>query len=220
MKRCLILVEGQTEERFVKDVLAPHLATSSVHSTPVVLITKVVINGTNFKGGVTNYNKFRSDLVRLIGDTDAYVTSLIDYYGLPEDCPGMSDRPVGIASVGVKYVEDAILEDLNNPQNFLPFLLLHEFEALLFTDPYETAKASLSSDKGSELAASAGSLTPEEINEHKLTAPSKRILSVLPHFRKTLHGPTAAKRIGLARIREKCPHFDSWLTLLEGIGVT
>ncbi|HHB90288.1 MAG TPA: DUF4276 family protein [Anaerolineae bacterium] len=33
--------------------------------------------------------------------------------------------------------------------------------------------------------------------------------------RKTLHGPMIIKRIGLASIRERCPHFDAWVTMLE-----
>jgi len=56
---------------------------------------------------------------------------------------------------------------------------------------------------------------PEDINETPEGAPSKRILRIFPGYRKLLHGPTIAERIGLKTIREQCPHFDDWLTRLE-----
>lgn len=34
-------------------------------------------------------------------------------------------------------------------------------------------------------------------------------------YRKTVHGPLAAQRIGLHRIREECPHFATWLRMVE-----
>ncbi len=189
MKRCLMLVEGQTEERFVKDVLCPVFEPRGVFLFPTILTTKVVKSGPNFKGGVTNYAKLRADLSKLLLDTGAVVTTMIDYYGLPADTPGMRDRPVASARHRVLHVEAAIYKNVGAPPHFMPFLALHEFEALLFAD--------------------------HDINENRETAPSKRLKQVFPSFKKTLHGPTAAKRIGLEAIRARCPHFDSWITRLE-----
>ena len=62
-----ILVEGQTEERFVKQVLRDHLVSLNLSITPTLLTTKVVKSGPNFKGGVTSFQKFESDLRRLLG---------------------------------------------------------------------------------------------------------------------------------------------------------
>src|SRR5262245_35382193 len=95
MKRALILVEGQTEERFVKDTLAPHLAAFDLYITPTLLTTKVVKSGPNFKGGVTSFAKFEGDLRRLLGGAGqgTLVTTMLDYYRLPDDFPGMADRP-------------------------------------------------------------------------------------------------------------------------------
>ena len=215
MKRCLILVEGQTEERFVKDVLCPFFESRHLYLCPTILTTKVVKNGNNFKGGVTQYAKLRTDLRKLIQDKGALITTMIDYYGLPEDTPGMNDRPYASARDRVMHVESAIYNDVGAPQHFIPFLALHEFEALLFVDHEITAAAIPAREKTAELRAVANGLAPEEINEHRDTAPSRRLLKVFPSFKKTLHGPTAAKRIGLEAIRSKCPHFDSWITRLE-----
>jgi hypothetical protein len=57
--------------------------------------------------------------------------------------------------------------------------------------------------------------TPEEINERPQFAPSKQIETMFPAYKKTLHGPTVAARIGLAQICLECPHFDQWLSALE-----
>jgi hypothetical protein len=62
--------------------------------------------------------------------------------------------------------------------------------------------------------------TPEEINERPQFAPSKRIETLFPSYKKNLHGPATAGRIGLNRIRAECPHFASWLSKLEAFAAT
>lgn len=216
MKRCLILVEGQTEERFVKDLLAPTMQALGLVVIPTILKTRKVIHGSDFKGGVSSYAKIRSNLLPLLRDRGAWVTTLIDYYGLPEDTPGMKTRPSGVTAVErVRHVEDGIFRDLGSPAHFKPFLALHEFEAWLFSDLEVTASVLLAPDKAHKLRLVVAGLPPEEINEGTETAPSKRLLRVFPEFRKTLHGPTAAKRIGLDVIRSCCPHFNEWMERLE-----
>lgn len=84
MKRVLILVEGQTEERFVADVLRDHLTARSVFSSCTILVTKFVETGPRKKGGVSSWNQIQRDLKRLLGDTDAAgVTTLIDFRTSP-----------------------------------------------------------------------------------------------------------------------------------------
>lgn len=141
---------------------------------------------------------------------------MIDYYGLPEDAPGMKTRPPGVTAVErVRHVEDGIFQDLGSPAHFAPFLALHEFEAWLYSDIEVTASVMLAPDKVQELRQAVGGLNPEEINEGIESAPSKRLLRVFPAFRKALHGPTAAKRMGLDAIRSRCPHFNEWMKRLE-----
>lgn len=217
MKRVLILVEGQTEERFVKDVLAPSFVGRQVFLSPTLLVTKRVKDGPNFKGGVTSYGKFRADVQRLLLESGgALVTTLLDYYGLPQDFPGMSTRPNAPPLVRVRHVEESIREELRSPKNFVPFLALHELEAWLFVSPDELPRA-LTQPIGREaFAAICTSVdTPEDINEGVTTAPSKRIKAIFPTYRKTVHGPLTLQRIGLERVRAECPHFHSWLQALE-----
>src|SRR5258707_1398247 len=91
MKRILILVEGQTEETFVRDVLAPHLLKFGVALEYTIVKTKKVLDGPDYAGGLFNYRRFRDDIFALLGDSNALaVTTLIDFYGFP---PKFSRRP-------------------------------------------------------------------------------------------------------------------------------
>ena len=219
MVRVLVLVEGQTEERFVTDVLVPHFQSMQIHLFPKILTTKVVKNGPDFKGGVSNYLQIRKHLSNLLGDSDAYVTTLIDYYGLPSDTPGMSDRPIGSPLERVRHVEIAIHEAFDTQDKLIPYLMLHEFEALLFCDVEQLASVIPAREKTNLLEAEMSGLEPELINDNPSTAPSKRIKKILPSFQKRLHGPTVAKRIGLDVIRQKCPHFNNWMEKIEELSV-
>ncbi len=212
-KRALILVEGQTEERFVKDVLGPAFHAQGLFFSATILVTKRVKDGPNFKGGVTNFAKFRNDADRLLQSAGgALVTTMLDYYRLPQDFPGMNSTPMQ----RVTHVENTVAEHFNHPPNFLPFLALHEFEAWLFASPVELPRVMTENHKQPQFAAiRAGVATPEDINERPQYAPSKQIETLFPAYKKTLHGPTTAGRIGLAQIRAECPHFNAWMGQLE-----
>jgi hypothetical protein len=218
MKRALILVEGQTEERFVKQVLRDHLVSLNLSITPTLLTTKVVKNGPNFKGGVTSFEKFESDLRRLLGGAGdgALVTTMLDYYRLPDDFPGMDDRPAPInVFTRVEHVERALFEYFCD-RRFVPFLALHEFEAWVFSCPLTLPDVMTEPPKQPLFAAICSSVeTPERINERPQQNPAARIRSIFPAYRRVLHGPTAAERIGLPLIRNRCKHFDNWLVRLE-----
>lgn len=217
MSRALILVEGQTEERFVKDVLYPAFHERGLFLFPTILVTKRVKDGPNFKGGITNFAKFRNDAQKLLNSAGgALVTTLIDYYALPSDFPGMDTRPNGTPAQRVLHVEQAIHQHFNSPINFIPFLALHEFEAWLFCSPDELPRVMTQPEKQPQFSAIRERVnTPEHINETPQFAPSKQIERLFPAYKKTLHGPTVTARIGLNNIRAQCPHLNDWLSRLE-----
>lgn len=216
MKGVLVLCEGQTEQTFVSRVLAPHLQRLEKNAIPKVLVTKKSVSGKEFQGGITSYEKIRKDLQHLLRDTHVdCVTTLLDYYGLPKDFPG-KDTQVGRSPYErVACLEQAFYEDIQNPR-FLPYLMLHEFEALLFVDLKVVGRV-LSPDAPVVLTDWNPLCCPEEINEGEQTHPSARIQKKFAGYRKALHGPLIVQQIGLERIREKCPHFDSWLKKLEAL---
>jgi len=215
MKRALVLVEGFTEERFVKDVLQEHFWALHLHMAPTLLVTKRVKDGPNFKGGVSNFKKFENDVSRLLhGAGNSLVTTFLDYDGLPGDFPGMNTRPATGPLGRVTHVEQAIAAHFGSPQSLVPYLSLHEFEALLFSSADELPRTLTEVEKQAQFAAiRTAYVTPEDINENDW--PSYRILAIFQAYRKALHGPIAAKRIGLARLRAECPHFDDWIGRLE-----
>jgi hypothetical protein len=219
MSKVLVLVEGQAEETFVRDVLYSHLSALGIYPIAKLATTKRVKSGPDFKGGITSYGKFKNDIKRLLGDTSAaLVTTMIDFYGLPTSFPGRGTMPSGSCYDRVAYVEQEICKDIEHPR-FLPYLALHEFEALLFVDPAKIDEAFPEANKGNELAAIKRNFkSPEEIDDDPHTAPSKRLEALFPGYEKPLHGPLVVLEIGIDQVRGECSHFNDWLAKLEELG--
>ena len=93
--------------------------------------------------------------------------------------------------------------------------MLHEFEAVLFTDLETLEEVVGVSPDFQALGDWQSFSSPEEINGGKDTHPSARLERAYRGYRKVLHGSQAVKRIGLERIREKCTHLDEWIRKLE-----
>lgn len=218
MTRIYLLAEGQTEETFVRELLGPHLARMDIFITPIVLSTS-----RGHKGGVTSYGKVRGQIVRLCKqDAESFVTTMIDLYALPSDFPGKSDSAYPSRGGGAKkseFLEKRLENDIGQ-RNFIPYIAAHEFEACLFVDPSQFAEWTMSTEVVKGLKAVADDYgNPEDINEGPATAPSKRILALMPAYEKTFHGPLIAAGVGLESIRAACSHFDAWLSRLERLAV-
>lgn len=216
MKKVLILVEGQTEETFIKRILAPYLADKNIHLIPTILVTKEVKDGANFKGGMTKYEIVRGDILRLLGDSSASnVTTMFDYYGLRDDFPGFGSR-TGDCYSKVKKIEDALLSDIDNDK-FIPYIQLHEFEALLFSSPETITEVlgATTEQKARVMKIKEEIDNPEEINERPDTCPSKRILDIFPEYTKVLYGSLISGAIGIEQLKRECRHFNSWIEQLE-----
>lgn len=229
MKRVLILVEGQTEEDFVNDVLNEHLRTKGVNLTPTLVTTKRVSGKSHFKGGVSSYGKVKFNILQLLKDTDAtMVTTMIDYCRLSgKGFPGSENpshrRPTRISLMErVRALEVAWKNDIDN-NRFSPYFAVHEFESLLFASPHHIVKnfpeipATATQDFE---AIRAKFPSPEYINN--LNPPSQRIQKILNQYgvryEKPLHGVYIANDIGLDTMRRECPRFSNWLSLLESLG--
>ncbi|MFI4860398.1 MAG: DUF4276 family protein, partial [Phycisphaerales bacterium JB063] len=106
-----------------------------------------------------------------------------------------------------------------------PYVQLHEFEALAFSDVDVLAEVTAPlatvplvdrlARHYQEILDVAGH--PEAINDSYETCPSRRISSKVPAYRKPVHGVFVTKRIGLAALRTKCTHFATWLAKLESV---
>jgi len=218
VKRILVLVEGQTEETFVKAVLAPHLWGFEKAAEVTRVVTKWVQGRRAHRGGGSDYRKVEGDIRRLLASSPDAVTTLFDYYALPGDFPGQKTLPSGATCYQrAAHIEQAFAANIGDPR-FIPNLVLHEFEGLLFAGPGVIAEVLREQARAADLEAiAAGHASPEEIDEGPETHPSRRIARILPGYEKARHGPRIAERIGVAGIRAKCPHFDQWLTRLESL---
>jgi hypothetical protein len=216
-RKVFILVEGQTEESFIKNVLSEFMP-PGLFLQPVVVATKRVNSGGKFKGGVPSYPKVRGDVMRLLKDSSAtMVTTMLDYYALPPSFPGR-DQPLGAtAEKRVSLLEGAWKEDISN-KRFRAYLSLHEFEALLFSDPQAIADGFAKPELISQLSSIRASFaTPEEINDRPETAPSARLKTLYPRYSKPYFGTLIARRIGLDIMTGQCPHFARWVEFLKSL---
>jgi hypothetical protein len=222
MTRLLMLVEGQSEEIFVKHTLAPILEERGVYvQPPIVLWTKRRPSGGGFRGGVSSWSQIRKNLQPLISDTDAWITTLLDFYGFPEDIPGYLDA----LAIGANHPREKVRAlqarfgaEIGHPR-FIPFIALHEFEAWVFSSPEVVAEhfgsAGLA-DKVRKAVRDAGE--PELINHGVHTHPKARLQEMNSSYKETSDGPTLMNKIGIPAIRVACPHFADWVEQLELLG--
>ena len=223
--RVIALVEGPTEEKFVKDLLAGALGRLGVFISPTTY------GRPGNQGGVPSWSKAKRELVGLLKqDANRHVTTMFDYYGMPRSWPGREAAQVRPHAEKANVVEKAIRDGIaassaNDPARirFIPYVQMHEFEALLFSDP-ELLGDVVSRDthlrpltRQIERIADAFR-TPEEIDDDPSKAPAKRIRALAPHYQKVTDGNIAARRIGLHKMRQECPHFAGWLRRLEALG--
>lgn len=168
----------------------------------------------SLKGGILSYPRVRKDLLRLLGDSSAaLVTTMFDFYGLPESFPGRASAQGVSPTERVRFVENAIALDIGDPR-FLAYCSLHEFEALLFAAPAKIAEV-FGSPELRLFAIRYAFPSPEDIDDSPSTSPSARLQSLYPQYSKPFFGTLIAGRIGLDAMRAECRHFNEWLTRLE-----
>jgi hypothetical protein len=109
--------------------------------------------------------------------------------------------------------------DQHAERRFVPYIAVHEFEALLFRDTEILARhLGIDSSIITTVVVKYGS--PEAINNNPMTAPSKRLERWIPAghgFLKTTMGIAIAEAISIEKMRDRCPVFDDWLRTIEGI---
>lgn len=223
--RLHLLVEGSTEERFVNRVLAPHLGAVGVFADA----RKVETGrrpGKIYRGGLLSYEQVAKDLQRWMKEDagpDAWYSTMLDLYALPDDFPAFAEAErISDPYHRIERLEAAFAAAIDH-RRFIPYLQLHEFEALILTDPSHLdwffVEASEQQAIDRLIALSASYDSPELIDDGAETAPSKRIIAELPAYArlKATVAPEVVAKIGLERVRERCPHFGAWLAALEQI---
>jgi hypothetical protein len=206
-------------------VLQPHLFPTGngiVHTLPVGEKDHRHLYGIGRKTKYERVRKFILNTIKQRQGKNVYFTTLFDLYALPGDFPGKAEnvRNGADPTPYVLALQQAFEQDIGY-HRFIAHLQLHEYETMLFADPeafayaFENCNEEIRQLKA--IAASKPSI--EHIDDGKETAPSKQIIAILPQYdgRKPTAGPDIAEFIGVAKIRETCPHFHRWLVRLEGI---
>ena len=210
MRTVYIMVEGQTEEEFVNNSLANYLKGVGIENTiPILLETSP-----GFFGGDVTFARYQTNANNLLASyPTAIVTSLIDYYQLRTDFPGYgASTAIVNKNDRMDYLEQQITAIIPD-KRFVPYIQLHEFESILFSDISGfnyIHNISVGNRVNIENIINHNP-NPELINDGALTAPSVRLKSLIPKYKKTLHGPIIALENGMAPVLAKCPRFKNWI---------
>lgn len=226
MARLLIHVEGETEETFVNEVLGPHLYSRGYSRVSARLMGNA--RQRDRRGGIRSWSTVKQDiLTHLKEDPQCLASIMVDYYALPQTgeraWPGRNAAGRRPFLQKAPTIHDALLAEVCDAmgkgftsRRFLPYVMMHEFEALLFSDCERFARGIGRPDLAPQFQQIRNTFeTPEEIDDSPITAPSKRVQDLVPGYEKPLMGTLAVLEIGLEAIRAQCPHFRSWLERLE-----
>ncbi|MBM4027097.1 MAG: DUF4276 family protein [Planctomycetes bacterium] len=157
---------------------------------------------------------------------------MFDYFRIDADWPGRAEvrrRVKSGAALTARQKADILetamqraLEEAyplsNAERRFIPYIEMHEFEALLFSDARILAeKTDIDISAIHRILDEHGE--PEEINDDPQQAPSKQIMALNNSYRKVTMGKAIAEAIGIPTLREKCSHFNEWLIRLERLAV-
>ena len=218
MKRIIIICEGPTEREFCNTVLAPYLAPKGIYlNAPLIK---------HSHGGIVPCPLLQQQIdIHLRAEHTAYVTTLIDYYGLADrhHFPMWeASRHLAQVAEAVTMIEQGMLNAIDESMRprFIPYIQLHEFEGLLFSSIDVFEKVIPHDDlmgTGELKQIAEGFDNPEMINNSRETSPSHRLERIIRGYDKVVYGNYIAEAIGINRICERCPRFNSWVERLTAV---
>jgi len=206
----VVVCEGETEETFVRRVL-------SVHLTQKILKPSCL-------GGIepNGYKKLVGAVrqwLRTKGIT--HVTTMIDLYKLPSDFPRKTQAHSDPYKK-VRSLEQALAEEIQDAR-FIPYIMLHEFEALLLTKTgleiiRKRARVGKNDRSWKELQRDLARVRkPEMLNDGANSHPSARIKKIWPRFKKTTDGVGILEQVPWEELCAACRHFGDWIRKLEAL---
>lgn len=210
MKTVIIICEGPTEEVFCSNLLSQYLQNSC----------RIEIR---LLGGNCNWQRIKDMAEKALKQQkNALVTTFFDYYGVKTKKFPNWKETVGINKANVRerieILENGMIEEIdsNLRYRFIPYVQLHEFEALLFNnievfdDMFEFEQY----DRAELLNVFNEFPDPEMIDQGTETSPSHRLIKIIPAYRKVIQGNAIAEKIGIEQIRQKNKHFNDWIEQL------
>lgn len=222
MSRCYVICEGQTEETFIRDVIAPILANQQIYLT-----ARLIPTSKGNKGGALSYERVKRFIINSLKEEQVFITTFFDLYALDNGFPNFSESQKQVdvynkvTQIEQAFKDDIIEENTSFASRFFPYIQPYEFEGLLFTDIAKLTEVEITWAKATnDLQAIRHNVeTPEHINEGYETKPSARLKKFLnnPNYRKTYHGLLAIKEIGIDKLLTECRHFSQWYKQLVAL---
>jgi len=221
----ILVVEGQSEQTFIREVLAPYLSTKNIFIQPAL------IGKPGHKGGNVRFDRAFDDIQRLLKQrNNTFISTMFDFFRIDKKWPGLEDiinktksgikltteqKAVIIEEATFKAVIKAVPKTIVK-NRFIPYFEMHEFEAMLFSDTDVIAEKT--GIKKTDLEKITKQYNcPEDINDDPKKAPSKRLEKLKNDYLKVTMGKIISETIGIKNIRKKCQHFDQWLKKLENL---
>lgn len=222
MVEVIVFAEGQTEEQFIKRLVAPALRHLQVFIKPQLLKTSQ-----DARGGAISFDRLQFNARNTLRQKpDAVLTTFIDLYALDTSFPAY-EKARNQPNLGGRLdcLNDALHKAIVShvgcrPEHFIAYIQPYEFEGLLFSDLHALAETEPGWDESEGELAKVRAVfeTPEHINDGYETKPSRRLeLLLRPGYKKTRHGPLAAERITLGVMERECPHFHGWMDRLRAL---
>lgn len=224
MIRVYVVCEGQTEETFINNVIAPIFVPQQIFLTP-----RLISTSKNHKGGALTYERVKRYIINCLKEEkNTKITTFFDLYALDNNFPDF-DNSQKINNIYKKvnqfelaFKNDIVKENSSFENRFFPYIQPYEFEGLLFSDIEKLIEIDTNWECSSnDLKAVRNEFpTPEHINNSKETAPSSRLKTHLhnPSYRKVLHGILGIENIGIDKILAECKHFNEWFQHLNSLG--
>lgn len=216
-----VLAEGQAEREFTENTLGAYFRPLGIQVYSRCVVTS---RKKHKKGGLVNYQKAKNDLTRWIAEEKRrhpFFTTMFDLYALSNDFPKYEESlKILDPYKKVEFLENALLEDIGYHNRFIPYIQLHEFEALLLANPeillLEYVDANKQIEKLKGIVAKYDN-NPEKVNTDN--APSKRIISLIPEYEgnKVSVGAVLAGIEGIEVQKEHCKHFADWIKKIEDL---
>lgn len=212
MKTVIVICEGETEEEFCKTLLSVYLQKYCKIRIEVRLL-----------GGNCNWQRIKDMAEKALKQQkNALVTTFFDYYGVKtKKFPNWIETE-GINKANVRerieILENGILEEIdsNLRYRFIPYIQLHEFEALLFNniEVFDNNFKRSEFNRANLLDVLNEFPDPELINQKIETSPSHRLIEIIPSYNKILYGNMLVEIIGIEQIKQKNKHFNDWIEQL------
>lgn len=214
MKRLIIICEGPTEQAFCNDLLRDHFLSKDI------ILEAPTIKHSN--GGIVAWDTLKKQIIRHLNEGNCIVSLFVDYYRIRDSYrfPGwMESKSISNVYDRMHFLFKQMSLDIDEKlrSRFVPYIQLHEFEGLLFSDISVFQNNFTKAELDFALLESAvnSANTPEEINNSPSTAPSERLKKAVIGYDKVTDGAFLALEIGLETIREKCILFNEWIEILE-----